>query len=109
MNQQALPTQTEIKERLIKELNIAHLTKEEQDDIITKMSTILLDKITMAIVSQLPKEDMARVDTFMKNGQNDAVHALISQKVPEIKDIVELTIAQTMGQYQSILNNTTQN
>ena len=109
MNQQTLPTQTEIKERLVKELNVAHLAKEEQDDVITKMSTVLLDRITMAVVSQLPKEDMARIDTLMKNGQNDAVHALITQRVPEIKDIVELTIAQTLGQYQSILNNTTQN
>ncbi len=102
MNQQT-PTQAEIKERLVGELNIAHLRAEEQDDIITKMSTILLDRITMAVVAELPKEEMARVDKLLGAGQTDAVQALIAKQVPNAPDIAEVIIAETMGEYKEVI------
>jgi len=108
MNQQT-PTLEQIKEKLVDELNISHLTEQEQGEVITQMSTLLLDRITMAIVGELPQTEMARVDKLLEANQTDAVQAIITKHVPNAADIAEIVIAETMGEYSAILAKMGQN
>jgi len=102
------PTQAQIKEKLAQELNISHLSPEEQGEIITQMSTVLLDRITIAMVAELPMSQMARIDSLLEAGQTEAVQALLLKNVPSASEIADRVILETVGEYHALISNKAQ-
>jgi Mg/Co/Ni transporter MgtE len=101
------PTNEEIRSRLLNDLTIEHLTKEEQDDIITQMSALLIDRITLALLSKLPKDELDRVNTLLQAHQDTAVRATLLKYIPDPDTIIERIIAETISEYHTLNENTT--
>jgi hypothetical protein len=100
MNQH-LPTPDQIKAKIANELHISHLSPDEQTTLIQEMSTILLDRITMAVISALPQDTMAQVDKLLEANQGTAVEALLRKHVPEAPSIASAVIAETLAEYNA--------
>lgn len=95
-------SQENIRERLTQELSIAHLPESEQNTIITSMSTLLLDRITLALLSRLPREEVQRMDTLLTAGQTEAVTAMALKLVPNATQLIETVITDTMAEYHTL-------
>ncbi len=104
-----IPTKEKIVALLANELNISHLSKQEQQDIITQMSTVILDRISLALIAELPQPEMARIDNLLGSGQIKAVQALLTKDIPNAGKIAESVIAETMGEYHTIIAQQEQN
>ncbi len=102
------PTIEQIKETLVQELGVEHLTPTEQDDIITQMSTVILDRITIAMVAELPQSEMTRVDTLLEAGQVDAVQSILTKHVPNAQALADKIINETIGEYHATIEGLTE-
>ncbi len=98
-----IPNKEEVIALLSKELNISHLNEQEQQDIITKMSTVVLDRISLALIAELPQPEMARIDKLLASNQTEAVQVLLLKHIPNIGAISESVIAETMGEYSALI------
>lgn len=102
-------TPQEIELKIAQTLSIEHLGEDERTALITHMSTILLDRITLALLSEVPDADMQRINTLLDAGQESVAQSLLLKLVPHAPTIIEEIIATTIHEYNSELakiNNT---
>ncbi|MCD5384655.1 MAG: hypothetical protein LRZ97_01940 [Candidatus Pacebacteria bacterium] len=97
--------EAQIKARLVEDLDISHLSSEEQAKIITKMSTLILDRLTITLMAKLPKDVMPHVDTLLESGQSEAVQAIITKHVKNIDVIANTVIFDTLAEYKAMNEN----
>ncbi len=97
--------QQQITERLSRDLNIQHLSPQEQKEIITQMSTVLLDRITIALIAELPQTEMSRIDMLLEHDQTEAVQALLAKNIPNSNEVAEEVINTTLKEFEELVNN----
>lgn len=96
-------TLEDITAKLAESLAITHLTPEEQREVITAMSTVLLDRITMALLGELPPAELGHVQALLDGNQREAVQALIQKHVPNAARVAETVISETVAEYHASL------
>ncbi len=104
INTQAPPEVKEIRNKLVEQLDLTHLSREEQAEIITKLSTIILDRIAIALVSQLPEEIMDHVNTLLESGQSEAVEVIFLKHIErdKIDKIANTVIGDTIADFKRL-------
>jgi SNF2 family DNA or RNA helicase len=100
--QATMPTAQELRDKLVSELELEHLTNEEQARVISELSTIILDRLTIALISKLPEDIITHVDTLLESGQTDAVTAIIQKHVKNIEEISNAVIYDTVAQFKAM-------
>ena len=103
-NTQVPPEIEKIRNKLVHQLDLEHLSREDQAEVIAKLSTIILDRTAIALVSQLPEEIMDHVNTLLESGQTDAVEAIFLKHIErdKIDKIVNTVIGDTIADFKRL-------
>ena len=98
------PELAKIHGQLVAQLELEHLEREEQAEIISKLSTIILDRTAIALASQLPEESMEHVNTLLESGQIDAVEAIFIKHIDpdKINKISNTVIHDTIADFRRL-------
>jgi len=103
MDSQKAMSQDEIKAKIVAELNIGHLADEEQTEIVSGLSQVLLDGATLAVMKSVPEEELRRVDELTEAGQGEAAQALILKAVPNAQEVMMQAISDGLNEYKQRL------
>ena len=91
MNQNNQLSAEEIRARLIVELELQDAPEAEQNEIIGNLSSILIDRAMLAIMTLLPKEEFDRFSALLEEGKTAEVEEGVKNFVPNAREIIENT------------------
>ncbi len=104
MNKTNIPTKEQLRERFSQELNIAHLTHQEQDTIITELSKIITERIITEFMLLLPEKEARKVDNLIMNNEKDAenqIMHIINTHIPDSAQIIEQIVIRTLAEFKA--------
>lgn len=78
----------QLRERIVAELNIGHLEPQEQEQVIDKVSEVLLKKATFEVMRRIPEDALDELDRLAVADDADAVRALVRKHVPDVDTVV---------------------
>jgi len=94
------------KEDLIKkitdELSIGGMSKEAQENIITKLGENVLKKLTIDVFDEIPKNEHAEFETVLRSGNMDEAHKFLSEKIPNFDDFVNKSAKNTIEEFKKL-------
>jgi phosphopantothenate synthetase len=102
----AIPTVEEMRERLIKELDLAELAPAEQDEIIISLSELLVERVAINIFSKIPEEPLAQIDALLEEGKQEEAGVLMNQHVPDAQAVAEKTMSDGIIEYKQRVSGT---
>jgi hypothetical protein len=92
---------------IIDALNIGHLAKEEQDAIVDKLGTVLMQRVLVTVFDMLPDAERARFEELLNADQMDAVQALIQKNIPNAQEVIQNEIRDGVREHIERVNATT--
>ncbi len=78
----------QLRSQIVAELNIAHLEPDEQENVINKVSEVLLKKATFEVMRRIPADALDELDRLADSDDAEAVRALVKQHVPDVDSVV---------------------
>lgn len=92
--------QQELREKIITELNLGHLTADEQTQIIDQLGGVLMERATVALLSKLPAGEVDKVDQLLANNQQQEAQAVIEQHVPNVQEVVAQALQEGIEEHK---------
>ena len=92
----------ELKNQIIKELQIEHLAPEQQQRIISELSEIILQRITSLALAKVPESEMAQLDSLLEQGNQEAVRERLKQLVPDIEQIAQTVTQEAIEEFRAL-------
>jgi len=102
MNNTNIPTKEQLQERFAQELDIEHLTKDEQEEILKELSKIIVERITMELMLLLPTEEFKKVDALVQTEQTADVQAIINKHIPDAPAIIEQVVIRALAEFKAL-------
>jgi hypothetical protein len=96
-------TSEQLKARLIEELNLSDLPQHEQDLIISRFSASLMERVTVAVMSQLNEQDFAQISSMFDAGEVSKAQEMIAQKVPNASDIADTVMVEGIAEFKAMI------
>jgi len=90
-------TQEELSKTVIAELGIGELSKEEQEEILTLFGENLVKKLTMEILTILPKEKHEEYMRLTEEGRVADVHELLKPHIPNFDAFIETEVSKELA------------
>ena len=84
--------QVSINTSVAKALNIEDLPEESQQEIVQKMSEIVLERIMIEILDTLPVDQKGNFKTLLESGDHQKIGDFIKANVPDINSLVETVV-----------------
>lgn len=97
-------TPEQLKVRLLEELNLGDLPPHEQDLIVSRFSASLLERVTVAVMSQLSEQDFAQISSMFDAGEVSKAQAMIVQKVPNASDIADTVLVEGIAEFKAMID-----
>lgn len=88
-----MPNQN-LRQDIIKELDIDQLPPEKQEEVLTAMTELLLKRITVRVLENLSEEQRKEFEAVSASGDADKVTEFFSKNVPGYEQIVQDEIAK---------------
>jgi hypothetical protein len=91
--------QTGALEKLIKDLGIDTLSKEKQDDLIIKMTEVLLKRIFLETMDKLGEKGREEYDKITQDGMEPAqVEAFFKERISNYDEMVQKVVEEFEGE-----------
>ena len=91
----------EIRNILIKELGLADLPEEAQNEIVTKIGGIILQSVTLGILEKLPQDAREEFEVLSKEGDNERIQEFLELNVPHLYDIMQEETARVVESFRA--------
>ncbi len=72
---------------LIKELGIEELTQEEKDEVLTRLTDSLLQRLILRVYDKLDEEHQKEFDKLTDEGDVGKINTFLGQNVPDLDEI----------------------
>jgi len=108
MDKQNFISSEEIKKNIITELNIGHLTEEEQTSVVSALSDVLLERATLSVFQTLSEEELLRIDELTESGKEKEAQELVLQLVPQSQEIILQAVREGLTEYKQRLVDSTE-
>ncbi|MEK7148477.1 MAG: DUF5663 domain-containing protein [Patescibacteria group bacterium] len=89
----------ELREILIKELGIGGLPEEAQDEIVSKLSEIILKSLTVAIFEKLPDNARAEFEQIGAKGDHALIQEFLERNIPNLHALMEEEVKKTLQNF----------
>lgn len=93
----------EIRARIIADLELAHLTKDEQDQIIEALGEVLLERATYEVMSRIPEDALESLDALAESSTDDAMQAAIKKYVPDVEEVVMRAVSEGIEEHKRLV------
>ena len=81
------------------ELGIENLSSEEQQEVVARMSGVLLKAATIAVLEALPEEKRQAFMDLAEAGDQEGIKAYLAKELPESENIVRTAIAEEVRRF----------
>ena len=81
-------TYEELKKEIYKEINIEQLPQSDQDRIMEKLGEVVLQRIAVDILKNLPEDKREEFKTLSDNGDLPALDDFVSVNLPNADEII---------------------
>lgn len=78
----------QVRDLIIQDLNIGHLSKKEQDEIIEGLNEVLQKRATIEVLKHMPESAAARLSALIDAEKQEEAQKFIREMVPNAQDIV---------------------
>lgn len=78
----------QLKQQIIEELNIGHLTESEQNQIIEMLGDVLLERATYEVMQLIPEGNMKELDVLAEHASDTLLQQKIREFVPNVEEVV---------------------
>jgi len=97
-----MPTEKEIRNKIIKELFLEGVDKEMQDKVIVEVTEALLERARIALLGVLPKERFAQIiqDTATSDEEKAKQVSALMEEVPDAEKVVAQAIKDGLQAYK---------
>lgn len=92
-----------IRAMMIAELQIDHLTQDEQDSIIDALGEMLLERATYAVMHLVPDSEYSALDALAAQGDDVTLQARISSFVPNIEQVVSQAVREGIAEHKRLV------
>lgn len=92
--------QTNIETSVAKALNIEDLPQESQNEIIQKMSEIVLERVMIEILDTLPEEQKESFKVLVESSDHQKIGDFIKANVPDINSLVETVVNDEVRRFK---------
>lgn len=92
-----------VRAMMIAELQIDHLSPDEQDTIINALGEMLLERATYAVMSMVPDSEYALLDTYAEQGDDTSLQAHISKFVPNVEQVVASAVRDGIAEHKRLV------
>ncbi len=93
----------EVQAKIATELEITHLSQEEQEEIINTLAEAMLERATVIIMAKMPEGEFENVDALIEAGQTEEVQNKILQLVPDAPQIVDKVLKDGVAEYKQLV------
>lgn len=90
----------DIHARVADELNLAHLSADEQKAVVAEIGDMLYRRMLLAIFEQIPAKAREELGTLIDSGDEAAMTALINTHVPDPEAVIRTELEVAMREYQ---------
>ena len=97
------PDMNDLRERIIAELNIGHLTADEQEKVINAVGQVLLKRATLAVMDKMPKDTLDELDRLADTGDEAGIQALVKKHVPNAEEIVTEAAREGIAEHKRLV------
>jgi hypothetical protein len=88
-----------VRRQIIQELDISHLTKEEQHDVINALGEVLLERATYEVMSLVPEDVLKELDALAVAKDYAAIQEKIRATVPNIDEVVKQAVHEGIREH----------
>lgn len=92
-----------LRAKIVAELNIGHLSAEEQEQVIGKVSEVLLKRATLALMQRIPADTLDELDRLTDAGDNAAIQKLVAEHVPDAEAVVTQAAQEGLAEHKRLV------
>jgi hypothetical protein len=93
----------QVREQIVNSLNMAHLTQEEQDDILEHLGAVLLERASLALMKEMSEADLEEMDKLVEEGKSEEAMAVVKRAVPNVDAVVAAEVQAGIVDYKRFL------
>ena len=90
--------------KLVAELNIGHLTEDEQTQILDRLGEVLTKRVMAKVLTMLPENEQQHLTTLIDAGQEEAAEALMNKFVPDLGKVVQDEVLAGIEEHKRLVN-----
>ncbi|MBP9669032.1 MAG: hypothetical protein KBE09_01960 [Candidatus Pacebacteria bacterium] len=100
-----MPTEEQDKnvQAIITELNIGHLSQEEQDEILDTLGDIALKRVLMTVFDRIPEAERDVFQDLLEKNDQEGIQKLLGQHVPEFSELVADSLKMTVEEHKRLV------
>ena len=96
----------ELKQQLIKDLDIESLSEELQDEIIDGLGQIGMKRVTLEILKKIPEDKRDEFESISESGDQTKAKAFIEQYIPNLDEFTTQVTTKEVNEYKELVNKT---
>ncbi|MDQ1284177.1 MAG: hypothetical protein QG620_525 [Patescibacteria group bacterium] len=94
-----MDTQTQLQNTLIEELGLASLPPEKQEELLVKMTEVVLKRIFVETMEKLPEADQEEYSKLIDaNAAPEEVEKFLTEKIPNYDEMVKKVVEDFKGE-----------
>lgn len=97
---QGLIHESELRNKIITELNIGHLSAEEQEEVIAAVSDMLVKKVTLEVMRLIPDGAQKELDELADKGDIEELQKIVAVYVPNIQEVVTRAAQEGLAEHK---------
>jgi hypothetical protein len=91
---------TEIRQKLLRELDLESVREEARDEIILQFGEIILKSLAVTIYAQLLPEARKEFEELTAQGDEKRVQEFLEQNIPHVNDMLEQEVAKMIKTFK---------
>jgi Protein of unknown function (DUF5663) len=95
--------QDDVRGRIVAELEIDHLTQEEQDQIVEALGEVLLERATFEVMRLIPESEYETLDELTEAGRDEDMQAIIRKYVPNVEEVVAQAVQDGIDEHKRLV------
>lgn len=93
-------TQEELKQIILKDLEIGHFPSDVQDKILEKLGGNIIKRITLVVLENLPENVRPEFDVISASGNQEKLQEFLKLQIPNIEELLQKTIQFTISEFK---------
>lgn len=95
-------TQEELRQIILKDLEIGHLPADAQDKILEKLGENITKRITLAVLENLPESARPEFEVISQSGNQEKMQEFLKSQISNIKELLQKTIQFTINEFKEM-------
>ena len=93
----------ELRKRIVAELNIGHLTDDEQEKVINKVSEVLMKRATLEVMRRIPEDQLDELDKLTEAEDGAGIQKLGAKYVPNVEEVVTQAAKDGLAEHKRLV------